>query len=413
MCNDKLAVQETTIAGFEPQNLNEAYKLFKGLLGTGFLPDHIRTPEQAIMIMLMGRERKIPMITSLTSINVIRGTPSMASSLMVALIRKSGLCKKWKIEENSEDRCTITTQRIEDEDPTTTSFTMADARKMHLDKKDNYIKQPAVMLQHRCESKLARMVYSDVVEGLYDIDEVEQMIEEDKLKGPDNLSTSIDAMLDKKPEVLPAPEVVEPQEYAGYNVIDETADFKKEHIEQLSKEIDKEKPAGVAVIQTNLDPSNIKPLNGAADFDPDEFVANSIKNKPKKEAKEPVTKEEVAEKLEEAFDTVEHMTEAYGDPVESENPAPPEESNSLRDEWKALVNKAIKTNSRKLVDAVHERKGLPIRLDRYTKEQMKKSIDIWQEFSKSYIPDPSDNSSFDAFLDLIEMHLEEIIACKK
>ncbi len=51
------------------------HKTAKALVSTGFLPQAIKTPEQAIAIILTGRELGIGTMAALNTINVIQGKP--------------------------------------------------------------------------------------------------------------------------------------------------------------------------------------------------------------------------------------------------------------------------------------------------------------------------------------------------
>jgi hypothetical protein len=52
-------------------------------------------------------------------------------------------------------------------------FTIQDAEKMGLTSKDNWKKQPAVMLQWRACAQLIRQVYPDLINGLHATEEIE------------------------------------------------------------------------------------------------------------------------------------------------------------------------------------------------------------------------------------------------
>src|SRR5436190_5025431 len=79
------------------------------LCKTGFLPAAIKTPEQAIAIILTGRELGIGTMAALNTINVIQGKPTVSPQLMLALIERSGELDDIQIEPHNGNaiRCTM------------------------------------------------------------------------------------------------------------------------------------------------------------------------------------------------------------------------------------------------------------------------------------------------------------------
>ena len=72
------------------------------LVGTNFLPQSIKTPEQAVAIILQGRELGIPTMAALGTINVIQGKPTISPQLMLALINRSGQLENFSIENDKQ-----------------------------------------------------------------------------------------------------------------------------------------------------------------------------------------------------------------------------------------------------------------------------------------------------------------------
>ena len=56
---------------------------------TGFLPTAIKTPQQAVAIVLMGRELGVPMMQSLREIYVVAGKPTLSGQMMLGLARST------------------------------------------------------------------------------------------------------------------------------------------------------------------------------------------------------------------------------------------------------------------------------------------------------------------------------------
>jgi hypothetical protein len=147
------------------------------LVKTGFLPQSINTPEKAIAIILTGRELGIGTMAALNTINVISGKPTVSPQLMLALIERSGQLEDIQIvNEDSHVRCTM---KRRGRSPHTEFFGDAEATAMQLKGKDNYKKQAFTMYKWRAVAACARVVFPDVISGLYTPDEMGADVTED------------------------------------------------------------------------------------------------------------------------------------------------------------------------------------------------------------------------------------------
>jgi len=133
----------------------------------------VKRPEEAAVILLTGRELGLSPMQSLRGIYVVNGAPVLSSDLLVAVVRRSGLCASWRVVESTPDACTITTIRQGESESTTKTWTMLDAKRAQITGKPIWSQYPAQMLRHRCAADLAREVYPDVVLGLYTPEEMD------------------------------------------------------------------------------------------------------------------------------------------------------------------------------------------------------------------------------------------------
>ena len=156
----------------EPQTMAQAWKAAT-VLHQSRLYTSYGTPEAIFAIIMRGRALGIDATTALDSMHVIKGKPTMAASFMVALTLNSGKCEYFDCVEHTDKSCTWKCKRVGSPHEITRTFTIEEARAMDLTGKDNWKKQPAVMLQWRCAAALARMVFPDVLAGLYAIEEME------------------------------------------------------------------------------------------------------------------------------------------------------------------------------------------------------------------------------------------------
>jgi hypothetical protein len=140
------------------------------LVGTGFLPASIKNVEQAVAIIMTGRELNIPAMAALSNINVIQGKPTISPQLMLALINRSGQLENLEIVTGVEGA--IVTMKRRGRSPYVARFGPAEAKAMGLDGKDNYKKQAGTMYQWRAVAMAARSIFPDVILGLYTPEEV-------------------------------------------------------------------------------------------------------------------------------------------------------------------------------------------------------------------------------------------------
>lgn len=159
---------------------NKQLALVNDLMQSGLLPQHIRTPQQAFAIITMGQELGLGPWASLNGINVIRGKPTLSGQAMLGLVRASGELENFELKERTAEKCTIAITR-RGQSPVTLTFTYEEAEGLGLANKENYKRQPAVMLQWRCVSALCRLVFPDILGGFcYTPEEINPDIQVDE-----------------------------------------------------------------------------------------------------------------------------------------------------------------------------------------------------------------------------------------
>lgn len=148
------------------------------LIPTGFLPKHIARPEQAVAIMLKGRELNIPPMYALNNIVVINGKPTANAELMLALVQRDhGINAMW-VEESTNDHCTVRYRSgggIKEY-----TFTIQDAEQAGLFGNQTWKKYPAAMLRARAISAVARMAFPGSIAGMYSPGELGEDVEVDE-----------------------------------------------------------------------------------------------------------------------------------------------------------------------------------------------------------------------------------------
>lgn len=127
-------------------------------------------PSDIAVILMIAAELDIPPMQAINGINVIQGRPTISPQLMLALIRRNHPDAYIKIEEGDLIvTCAMARSKSKEEMAQlyTSRWDMPRAQKMGLTSKDNYSKQPQTMLKWRAVGEAARVVFPDVLSGLY------------------------------------------------------------------------------------------------------------------------------------------------------------------------------------------------------------------------------------------------------
>lgn len=152
----------------ESGTLKDLWNLCKSVAGTGFLPQAIRTPEQAFAIALKARELGIPPMMGFGSIHIIQGKTEISAQTMNAMLRKGGVSIE-EVEVSREAVELVMRRPMPNgrEDTVRSRFTIDDAKMAGLTGKDNWKKHAEEMLYARALSKGARRIGPDLIHGAY------------------------------------------------------------------------------------------------------------------------------------------------------------------------------------------------------------------------------------------------------
>jgi 5'-3' exonuclease len=150
----------------EPRSLGQASSLAKAMFESRLFSAY-GTPHAVLSTILAGRELGLQAMASLRAFHIVEGKHMMSADLLRALVLRSGKAKYFRCTERTAARATFVTQR-DDDPPMTLTYTIEEAEQAGLVKdKSGWKKNPADMLIARAGSKLARLVYPEVVHGLY------------------------------------------------------------------------------------------------------------------------------------------------------------------------------------------------------------------------------------------------------
>lgn len=169
----------------DPRSMKDARMLAKDMHDSRMFSAY-GSPQGVLSTVMVGRELGLPAMASLRCIYNIEGKHSLAASLMVALVLKSGLAEYFEPLEFDVNHATFETKRKGARNPVTLTHTMEMGRQAWPKTKTDWEKafvasgwgrNPTDMLVARAQSRLARMVYPDLLAGLYTPEELQEIRE--------------------------------------------------------------------------------------------------------------------------------------------------------------------------------------------------------------------------------------------
>lgn len=156
-----------------PQAVALAATMFQSKMFTGYGND-----AAVLSTIMLGRELGIPAMGSLRQIHIIEGKHSLSAQLMVALVMRSGQAEYFEPVSFSLEEATFVTKRKGARNEVTLQYTVKHAQLAGLVKKDsNWEKRPEEMCIARAQARLCRLVYPDIIGGLYTPDELSELLE--------------------------------------------------------------------------------------------------------------------------------------------------------------------------------------------------------------------------------------------
>ena len=151
-----------------PPEWQAAMRLAGRIFDTPFVPKALRgDPNSVLACILTGYELGLGPMQSLRMVNVIDGRPAASAELMRALVNRAG--HRIDVVEATSERVTLEGTRADTGSQARVTWTIADADQAKLtgDPKSAWTKYPRSMLLARATSELCRMLYADVVGGMY------------------------------------------------------------------------------------------------------------------------------------------------------------------------------------------------------------------------------------------------------
>jgi len=142
----------------------------------GVFGQEVTSADKAFAVLLKGHELGFTPMAAAGSIAIIKGKVSLSADATIALCKRSPACLYLRLVESTEEVATYETQRHGDPSPTALSYTIAQAKTAGLTGSQTWRAHAPAMLRARCGAAIARAVYPDLVAGIYDPDEVAEIV---------------------------------------------------------------------------------------------------------------------------------------------------------------------------------------------------------------------------------------------
>jgi hypothetical protein len=156
--------------------MDRGVELAEIIANTDFVPRGLRGNQAAILAaILYGHEVGLEPMTSLSTIAVIEGKPTMAAEAQRALILAAG--HELVLEETTNTRATWAGRRRDAKVTHRITWTIDDAKRARLAGKPSWQAYPAAMLSARASAALARAIFPDVIRGMAATEELEGDVE--------------------------------------------------------------------------------------------------------------------------------------------------------------------------------------------------------------------------------------------
>lgn len=169
----------------DPRSMRDAQRLAEDMHKSRMFSAY-GSAAAVLSTVMVGREIGLPAMASLRSIHNIEGRHSLSASLMVALVLKSGLAEYFEPIGFSETEATFETKRKGARNPVRLTHTIEMGRQAWPKSKADWERaflasgwgrNPTDLLVARAQSRLARMIYPDLLAGLYTPEELAEIRE--------------------------------------------------------------------------------------------------------------------------------------------------------------------------------------------------------------------------------------------
>ncbi len=204
-----------SIRAIVPQNIEELYRMAKGIVVAGIVPDSYkgRTTEETTSKVAIGLQKSLevglPPLTGLGNIMIVNGKPSIWGDAAVALIQSKGVVDyiEQKYEGSFEEGTLTAIYKIKrkgQEEPYVCTFSLDDARRAKLlTKPGPWIMYPKRMLMNRARAWALRDGFADCLSGLAIAEEIKDIHVKNKEVDKSFLDDTVESLVvDERGDII-------------------------------------------------------------------------------------------------------------------------------------------------------------------------------------------------------------------
>ncbi len=157
-----------------PSSFVEVQSMAEALSKSTLLPDALKgKTADLVFSILAGQELGLSPLASIRGVHIIQGKPVLSADTMVGLVLASGKCEYFTCVEESDTKVVYEAKRVGALQPQRGTFSMDDAKRAALEKRDNWRSYPRAMMKARAKAALARDLFPDVLAGVHTEDEMQ------------------------------------------------------------------------------------------------------------------------------------------------------------------------------------------------------------------------------------------------
>jgi hypothetical protein len=157
---------------YEPADLPALVKYAQWMMEASLLPKHIRTPQDVVLIVQFGHDYGMTPQQAIQNLYVVEGKVTMPANIAIGRAMGHGACEYLMCVETTTTQATWEGKRKGYPSPSRLTYTIEQARDAKLTGKQNWQKHPAEMLRARAGMQLVRVLFPDILAGIYDPDEL-------------------------------------------------------------------------------------------------------------------------------------------------------------------------------------------------------------------------------------------------
>lgn len=157
---------------YEPADLPALVKFAQWLMDASLLPKHIRSPQDVVLLVQFGHDYGMTPMQAIQNLYVVEGKVTMPANIAIGRAMGHPACEYLMCVETTPTQATWEGKRKGYPAPTRLTYTIEQARDAKLTGKQNWQKHPAEMLRARAGMQLVRVLFPDILAGIYDPDEL-------------------------------------------------------------------------------------------------------------------------------------------------------------------------------------------------------------------------------------------------